>query len=426
MNIDAGQYAEFSAGRGSDKPVMVLLTCSGGPYDPCMVMQYSVGFDMTKNGNEPNNNKPDEYMITVPDIKHYTKDLTFSTSQYFASSGNKSDNFVSGVTIIAKKSEVGSLLIDGNPLSTLTDAEFADVKFDAATQSQGAPPDTFTVVYGGVTPGFHKITSTNAAAFYTAFVYGASPATTSTQSSGYGYLAGYKYDYTEDSPIETGPWFNFTAPVTPGDGGNNGNGDPVIAPTLDPTDYPNYVTIWEAKFYTLVPTVADLKTRNCSEAYNRYYMEYRFGPMKKYLNETFIPDRCVAGLEMTMNHLVYYSEYTDGLIKFSLSVTSTGNAMMSEIFDCIALVSDHVSDYGNWAPGYKVDTDFLKNDAYYVRGCDVLHMRPPGFESYYFGWTCPTRGGLLGISMGNMVVTSSYVTIACLVTVQLMKLFFTR
>jgi hypothetical protein len=384
-------------------------------------MQYNPAFDMAKTGAEPENTKPDEFMITVPDLDHYTNDITFSTSKYYINNGNTSADFVNGITVVCKKSDVGTIVLDGvTPVASIPGAKQYDVTFPATMTE--APRDTYTVLYAPVTPGFHTVTSSSAAATFMVYVYGAAQST-SAGNTGYGYLAGFKFLSEADKPITDGPYFDFTdpipnpGPVVPGPGPNNPN-----IPALTQGDYPMYDSIWEAKFYTLVPTKADLKTRNCSEAYYRFYMEERFNPMKVKLEKNILPSRCAAGLLVDMQHLVYYSQYTDGYIRLKVRILPAvgSSCTLNDIMVCTAEVAEYISQYVSWWPGYKNVTDFLKNDAHYLQGCDILHMKDPSFTSPYLGWMCPVRPDTVGSDA--RVVTASVVTLFALLLVQLVAI----
>jgi hypothetical protein len=75
VTIQQGNYYEGTAGRGSASQVVVLITCN----QSCLVMQYNTAYDMTivAGGTEPGNNKPDEFMVTVPGLNHYPSSVTF-------------------------------------------------------------------------------------------------------------------------------------------------------------------------------------------------------------------------------------------------------------------------------------------------------------------------------------------------------------
>jgi len=55
----------------------------------------------------------------------------------------------------------------------------------------------YTVFYGSVTPGFHTVVSSSPSDNFTVFVYGSAPASSPSGNTGYGYLAGYRYDMSE-------------------------------------------------------------------------------------------------------------------------------------------------------------------------------------------------------------------------------------
>jgi hypothetical protein len=239
------------------------------------------------------------------------------------------------------------------------------------------------------------------------YVYGHAPSSSPSDSAGYAYLGGYRYSSESNAPITEGPWFDFSAPVSetpvvtqPGPKPGQPGGP------VQPTEYPVYQSIWEAHFYILNPHLEDLKTKNCSEAYERYYKEERLAPMQKKVNE-MTAQSCAAGTTVALVHELYFSQYTDGQIRLRVSVSANSSVTLNEMFDCLAMVADHISYIKNWVPvDYKDETSFLRPDAYYNRGCDRLHMKTPKFESYYFGWNCPTRGGLTGVGAAASVKAS--------------------
>jgi hypothetical protein len=416
-----GQYTEGKVGQGSSNPTVVLITCSTA----CLVMQYNPAYDAPKSGTEES--KPDEFMITVPDLDHYTKDITFSTSRYYVSSGNTSAQFVNGITVVCKKSDLASIMLDGTTLvATMANAKTFEINIPAMSLAE-FPQEIYVAVHGSITPGFHTVTSNSLTAKFMVYVYGHAP-TASTGNTGYGYLAGFKYLTEADKPVVSGPYFDFTekAPVVT-ETGNGGQG-PAPSVPVPPGDYPNYGSIWELKFYTLVPTTADLKTRNCSEAYYRYYLEKRFNPTKAALEQKFLKDqnavlKCAPGILLNFTNLIYYSQFTDGRIRTSLSVYPAPNSTvtMNELFQCWGLMADFIAPMANWCPPgvYKNVTDFLKNDEDYTRGCDVLHTDSPNFVSDYYGWVCPTKDGKLGASGANVAVAVPLVTLVVMLFVQM-------
>lgn len=394
-----GQYLELTAGRGKSKPVAVMLSCS----QPCEVMQYGESNDMTPTGSEPSGVKPDSTMITVPGLQHYTNDITFSTSKLYSASGNQTLENVNGITVVAKKSQLNMILLDGQPLtSALSNAEVLDVTFPQAlrTSQSLVPTETYAIVYGSpLNPGFHRVTTSDKSVLYMVYVYGHAPSSSPSDSEGYAYLGGMRYGQPTNLPIVEGPWFDFNQPVSEDPKITNPNPGPEQPNSpVTPTEYPSYESIWEARFYILHPHLEDLKTRNCSEAYYRYYLEERFYPKQKQVIQ-MAKDRCASTVTVNMTHMLYYSQFTDGLIRFRLSLTATGAVTMNDIMDCLGTIADDLSSIKNWVPvGYVDETSFLRPDAYYNRGCDRLHMKTPNFESFFYGWNCPTRGGLVGAS----------------------------
>lgn len=401
QTINTGNFMEITVSRPSNTPVAVLLTCS----NPCEVMQYGESFDMTPAGTD-NGVKPDSVMVTVPSFDSYTNDVTFSTSKLYNAAGNQTLENVNGLTVIVKSSDLSKLKLDGQPLQTaLQNAKTATLNFPTALSG---PSETYSVVFGGpLSPGFHRVTADGNSpdVKYTVFVYGWAPVSGSSDSSGYAYLAGWKNNDADFPPIKEGPWFDFSAPageapvmntpspITPG-----GPGQPIT-----PTEFPSYESIWEIPFYILHPQRADLKTRNCSEAYELYYMLERFEPMRQRVI-TMTYQQCQPGVTSNMTHLLYYSEYTDGMIKFKLSVTGSGAVSLNDMFDCMQRISDYIQLLPNWVPvGYKDETSFLRPDASYNKHCDEIHMGKTNFESYYYGWNCPYYGGRIGASHASNV-----------------------
>jgi len=104
-----GNFFEGNAGRNSINPTVVLLSCSS----PCLVMQYIPAYDAVTLAGNSETNKPDDCMITVPALNHYTSDVTFSTSKYYVNAGNTTGDFVSGITIIANKTSASNIKLDG-------------------------------------------------------------------------------------------------------------------------------------------------------------------------------------------------------------------------------------------------------------------------------------------------------------------------
>lgn len=424
--VTRGNFLELSAGRGKSKPVVVMLTCS----QPCEVMQYGQSNDMTPQGNEPQGVKPDSTMITVPALQHYTNDITFSTSKLYSASGNQTLENVNGITIIAKKSDLNNIMFDGAALpGALSNAKQMDATFLSALGTNGVsiPGDTFSIVYGSVSPGFHSVTVSDKSVLYMVLVYGHAPASSPSDSEGYAYLAGMRYGSPTNYPITEGPWFDFKQPV----GDNPVVQEPPKKPTgpnapVTPTEYPSYESIWELRFYILNPHLNDLKTRNCSEAYYRYYLEERFYPKQREVIQ-MVKDQCDASITVNMTHMLYYSQYTDGLIRFRLSVGGSGAVTLSEIMDCLRVVSDNLSDLKNWVPvDYKDETSFLRPDAYYNRGCDPLHTKTPNFESFYYGWQCPYLGGVFGATGKASVAQASLGLLLVLAAVTTVLVFLRR
>jgi len=219
------------------------------------------------------------------------------------------------------------------------------------------------------------------------------------------------------NPIYYGPFFDFSDPSV-AQPETTASPVPTQPPALPLTndDYPNYATVLEIVFYTIEPTQADLKTRNCSEAYHRYYLEMRFNPMK----DRVVNDRlefCHPDVDITMTDQKYYSEYTDGTIQVALTFTGKGQATLNDINNCYSFVSDYVAELGNWEPGVDYTT-FLRNDYAYTKGCSRLHMKPESFVTKYYGWTCPSSDGKLGSSEGNML-TASLITVAFILFAQI-------
>jgi len=166
----------------------------------------------------------------------------------------------------------------------------------------------------------------------------------------------------------------------------------------------------------MVPDFADLKTRNCSEAYYKYYMQQRFYYMRDLLSSTIIPKQCAAGIVLNMTQLLYYSQFTEGDIYFSTAFSNQGSGTLADIATCSANVANYVTIMNNWCPeGYKDSTSFLKNNFQYTQGCDLLHIKPERWVAEYSGWGCPTALG--GVGAGS-AVTYSFFTLVCLVIVQ--------
>lgn len=411
--VKRGQFTELTACRGSSATCIVMIACSQG----CEVMQYGESNDMTPTGNEAN--KPDSTMITVPGLQHYTNDITFSTSKLYSVGGNQTLENVNGIIVVAKKSQLSSISLDGQALTTALTGG-VDVTFPgalSATQPK-VPGDTFTVISGGISPGFHRVTTTDPNVVYMVYVYGHAPSSSPSDSESYAYLGGMRFGQPDDLPVLEGPWFDFSQPVgggpivsNPGPGPENPN------PPVTPTEFPSYQSIWEIRFYILNPHLNDLKTRNCSEAYYRYYMEERFYPKQKEIYQ-LAKDQCISSsgtVNVNMSHLLYYSEYTDGLIRFRLSLDGSGAVTFNNIMDCLQTLAENLSDMSTWVrTNYKDETSFLRPDAYYNKGCDPLHTSTPNFQSFYFGWNCATKNGGLGASKASGVQASMGVILGSL------------
>jgi len=195
------------------------------------------------------------------------------------------------------------------------------------------------------------------------------------------------------------------------------------APSLTAADYPSLSTIYHLRFYTLDPDVAALKTRNCSEAYYKYYMQERFYYMTNNLVTTVVPQKCAPGTICKMTQLLYFSQYTEGDIYFNLQLSNKGTATISDIADCLSTLDDYITQLHNWCPdGYFDSTSFFNSNFPYTRGCDILHVRPETFVAEYMGWGCRTPIPGTGPSTGCTIMYSCS-TLASLFIAQLVLAF---
>jgi len=83
-------------------------------------------------------------------------------------------------------------------IDSIAGATKIDVKFPDTSVADFAPSDIFTVFSARIAAGFHTVTSP-ADVVYAVFVYGAAQST-APDNTGYGYLAGYRYDKVYDEP----------------------------------------------------------------------------------------------------------------------------------------------------------------------------------------------------------------------------------
>jgi len=413
--VRRGTFYEGSVGRNSANPTLTLITCS----IPCLVMQYGEAYDTIVPPNEPSSAQPAESMLTIPGVNHYTNDVTFSTSRYYAKGSNSTGDFINGITIIANQSDLASIMLDQKtPVSSLgTPVSFT---FPASLFSGSPDTNTYAMIYASVSPGFHTVTSTTGASF-SVYVYGSAPSQSIYPDGpeSYAYLAGYKYNYIgQDGPITTGPWFNFNPAQS------TAASPPILGalpptPALTAADYPTFSTIYCLEFFTVVPEFyANLKTRNCSEAYYRYYMQQRFYYMRNLLLTTIVPQQCAQGMMSNMTQLLYYSQYTEGRICFSLSFSHQGSATKSDIFTCSVNSGNFISQLSNWCPdGYTDSTSFLKNNFQYTQGCSQLHIKPATWQGEYMGWGCPTAVAGVAPNAGN-IITYSFFSLTILLPLQ--------
>jgi hypothetical protein len=371
-------------------------------------MQYNPAFDMTETGTETN--KPDELMITVPGVNHYPRDVTFSTSQYYVAAGNTSAESVNSITVIALQSNIASIMLDSTTaVSAVSGAITMNVNV-------GTPAVVYTVVMIPITPGYHTVTSSTSTVTFAVFVYGFSPSSSPTGPAGYGYLGGYRYDYTVDSPVSPGPWIAMAAPPAASNSLQPSTQAPPAAPQpLTAGNFPNFTVIWTAEFCTLVPDYwANLQTEKCSNAYDEYWILQRFNPMQAYLTNVFIPENCAAGVQMNMSQLLYYSQYTCGEITITINVGAGGSPSVSlqNILDCSSFIGNWIQPFTNWVPnnGYHNVTDFLKTDQPYTATCAVLHMMGDGWEGNSYGWVCPYESGVLGATSGSCKMAVPFAT----------------
>lgn len=112
--VDRGQWYEASfENLTTSGAVVVMVNCS----ENCLVMQYATGFQVLGADGPGEDYLPDPFMVTALPLDHYQNNVRFSTSRHYA---NGSDyECANGITIVARKSDVGKIYLDGYPIVNL-------------------------------------------------------------------------------------------------------------------------------------------------------------------------------------------------------------------------------------------------------------------------------------------------------------------
>lgn len=377
INVNAYNFTEYFVRGHQYGPTWAVIECP----ETCMIMQYGVGKDPKATDNLGYGSNQDPFMVTVPSIDHYPKNVHFSTSHLYKllnnDGGFEMQEAINFITVVMRTDKVGQTSFDGGTMSGISGVSISLIH----------NLQSYTAMLFKIAHGFHSVTSSDPNNFFAVFVYGFGLQSQigTGNPTGYGYLGGYKYG-SGSNLIRTGPWFDPNSPLTNNLNVNSSNQNNSNSITVTMNDLPFQIGIWNMTFCTIYP-LDNIIRKKCSEGYRDYFKEKRLSYIEKSIGNV-----CTnATVSLTLLP-VQYSEYTCGNIYILIRVTGMKDSSLRTVVNCMDAINVIITPLSNWMEDgkYRIDKVIDPSDDKNIGDCAPVHFRSnEKFVMQARGWTCP-------------------------------------